>query len=473
MKKKIVLIVPPERKPRKNRFNTRELGQEGLFPPLGLAYIGAFLRKNGVDVVIIDSLALGLNETEICEIAAKESPEFIGITVLTQQYTAAANLARALKSYLKDVCIIFGGIHIFAEHENIIKSEESVDICVRGEGEITALEIINTIASAGDLRDVKGITYRNKETVIVNPARDFIANLDELPFPAWDLLPMELYRGTIALEGGRPFSTMLATRGCPFSCHYCELAKMWRTQRRRSVDNVLDEMDYLKRNYGLRYLEFIDDLLVVDKKWAIELFRGMRKRGLDDIQWECCGRIGLMDEELLREMKRANCRCISYGIEFGSQRMLDFVNKRITIKQIYDTVKITNKAGIPIKGLFMMGYPTETKEEIKQTIQLAKNLDLDYLAVSIVTPYPGTDLYEYCQKNGMLRINDWSNYDILQLRHNAIALENVTLEELLEYSIRINREFLLRPNYILKMAWKHPLKILAFGPKLLPRLLSK
>ncbi len=467
---KCVLIVPPERKPDKNKFNKRELGQEGIFPPLGMGYIASFLRQNNIDISIIDSLALCLTQEEVCEKVKKEPPDFIGITVLTQQYTAAVNLARALKDIFREVPIIFGGIHVFAEHETIIKEENSVDFCVRGEGEFTVLELINTLINGGELRNVKGITYRENREVVVNPEREFIKNLDELPFPARDLLPMDIYRGTIALEGGRPFSTILATRGCPFTCHYCELATMWKTQRRRSVENVLDEIEHLKKSYGVKYLEFIDDLLTANKKWAIQLCRGMCERGLDDIQWECCGRIGLMDDDLLKEMKKANCRCISYGIEFGSQRMLDFVNKKITIKQIYDTINMTNKARIPIKGLFMMGYPTETKKDIEETLKLARRLKLDYLAVSIVTPYPGTQLYKYCKENGLLRTNDWSNYDIVQLRHQAIELEHVTLEELLEYTIRINREFLLRPSYMFRMLRRHPMKALGFGPKLLARL---
>lgn len=471
-KMKCVLVVPPERKPDKNKFNSRELGQEGLFPPLGLGYIGAVLKQNGVDVSIIDSLALCLTQDEVCEKVKEESPNFIGITVLTQQYTAAVNLAKALKTILKDVPIIFGGIHVFAEHETIMREENSIDFCVRGEGEFTVLRLLDTLANGGELRKVNGITYRENGKVIINPDKGFIEDLDEVPFPARELLPMELYRGTIALEGGRPFSTILATRGCPYTCHYCELATMWKTQRRRSVDNVLDEVARLKKTYGVKYLEFVDDLLTVNKKWTIQLCRGMRERGLDDIQWECSGRIGIMDEELLREMKNANCRCICYGIEFGSQRMLDFVDKKITIPKIHETVEMTNKVGIPIKGLFMMGYPTETKEEIEETIKLARNLTLDYLAVSIVTPYPGTQLYKYCKEHGLLRTKDWSNYDIVQLRHEAIKLENVTLDELLEYTIRINRDFLLRPSYILRMLRKHPRKALSFGPKLLARLFS-
>lgn len=469
---KVLLIVPPERKPDKNRFTRRELGQEGVFPALGLAYIGAYLKEHGIQVSIIDSLALGLTVDEVSAQAAKEAPDMIGVTVLTQQYTASVRLARALKERLGDVPIVFGGIHIFAEHETVIRDVEDVDYCVRGEGERTMHELVKALAVGLDLSSIKGLTYRKDGRVTVNPERAFIENLDELPYPARELLPMDAYRGTIALDGGVPFSTILATRGCPFSCQYCELATMWKTQRRRSVGNVLDEIEHLKKTYGVKYLEFVDDLLVANKKWAIELCKGMCERGLDDIQWECCGRIGLMSAELLEWMKKAGCRCVCYGIEFGSQRMLDFVNKKITIRQIYETIEMTNRAGVPVKGLFMMGYPTETKADIEETIRLARRLKLDYLAVSIVTPYPGTQLYKYCKENNLLTISDWNDYDIVQLRHRSVRLENLTLEELLEYTEKINRAFLLRPSYMMRMILRHPKKALGYGPKLLARLLS-
>lgn len=466
-KTRVIFLVPPEKVFSESKYNKRGLRNESVFPPLGIAYIAAYLKQHDFEVAIIDSLALQMSQQEIIEKVKEFKPDFIGITVLTQQYGAAVNLAKALKASNGSIPVIFGGIHIFSEHEEIIKKEPAVDFCVRGEGELTLLELIQTLQSKGKLSNVKGITYRENGKVTINPDREFIKNLDELPFPAWELLPMNEYRAPISLNNGDPFVSVLATRGCPFKCHYCELASMWRTQRRRSVENVLAELEVLKKTYHVKYIDFIDDLLVADKKWAMKLFQGMVEKKLNTIQWECSGRIGLMSEELMRSMKKAGCKCVNYGVEFGSQRMLDFVNKNITIQQIYDTIALTNKVGIPVKGLFMMGYPTETKAEVEETIKLARNLKMDFLAVSLVAPYPGTQLYKYCQDNGLF---DQADYDITQLRFKAIKLENMTMDDLIRYSEQIDREFLMRPSYIIQMLFKHPLTALKFGPKFILRL---
>jgi radical SAM superfamily enzyme YgiQ (UPF0313 family) len=468
----VLLIVPPQRQSSVNKYTKRELGQEGVFPPLGLAYIAAVLQKNNIKTKIIDALASNLSGDDICEAVIKEDPIFVGITVLTQQYTVSLELANAIKKIKPCVKIVLGGPHIHFEHTDVIR-EACVDFCVRGEGEYTMLELVETVLKGEDLKLVKGITYKNgKGEVFANPDRDFIKNLDELPFPARDLLPMDKYRGTISLDGGRPFTAVLATRGCPFNCHFCSLHSMWKGQRRRSVNNVLEELRYIKKQYGIKYLNFPDDLLVLNRQWAQELFEGMVKCGLNSIKWDCNGRIGIMTEELLKKMKAANCQCINYGIEFGSQRLLDFTGKGIKIPQVFETIGLTNKVGIPIKGLFMMGYPTETRETLQETINLAKSLKMDYLAVSIVTPYPGTELYEYCKQRNMLKEKDWSNYDVVQLRHEAIQLEHISMEELLECTIKINQDFLMRPSYILRMVRRHPRKALSFGPRLIKRIFS-
>lgn len=466
---KVLLIVPPQRQAESNRFTKRELGQEGRFPALGLGYIAAVLRQNHIEVKIIDALALNLTNRQVCDIIIKEAPLFVGITVLTQQYTAAITLAKAIKDIAPQIKIVLGGAHVYFEHEEVIR-QECVDFCVRGEGEYTMLELVNAVKNNIDPMSVGGITFRDKEgNVVVTPERGFIKNLDEIPSPARDLLPVDSYNATISLGGGKPFTTILATRGCPFDCHFCSLHSMWKGQRRRSVKNVLDEIEHVKNVFGIKYLNFVDDLLTLNKEWAMELFDGMITRGLNDIKWDCNGRINVMSEELLRKMKQANCRCISYGIEFGNQKIMDFSGKRLKISQVHETIRLTNKVGIPIKGLFMMGYPTETKETLMDTIRLAMSLKMDYLAVSIVTPYPGTQLYEYCKEHNMLKRKGWDNYDVLQLRHEAIKLEHISLEELLSYTIKINRDFMMRPSYFVRMLIRHPAKAFCYGPKLIKR----
>ncbi|MFQ6003395.1 MAG: B12-binding domain-containing radical SAM protein, partial [Candidatus Zixiibacteriota bacterium] len=339
--------------------------------------------------------------------------------------------------------LVLGGPHIHFQHREVIE-KDYVDFCVRGEGEYTMMELVHAVSDADNLRQVKGITFKEGNKVIVTADRPLIQNLDDLPFPARDLLPNHIYRRYVMGEEEK-FTAMLASRGCPFRCHFCAVPSMWKKHRRRSVESVLDELEHVHGRYSINNVRFSDDLFVANKKWVFEFCKGIVDRGLN-IKWSCDGRIGLMSTELLRRMKKAGCQYIFYGIEFGDQRILNFSGKGITIEQIYDTVKHTKEAGIIPYGYFMIGYPTETKEAIEKTISLASdpNLGLDHAGFSIVTPFPGTQLYEYCKANGLLKTTDWNQYSMIQPGKGVIKLRNVTDEELVDLYYRGHREFYFR-----------------------------
>ncbi len=447
---KCVLVDPPDQisDMAKSRETPRATEMHEVYPPLGLAYIAATLLENGIDVSLIEARTRGLSHDEVIEKIEKEAPKFVGITAITARINSALCLAEKVKKISLDinpvrkppkgsrifsngVKVILGGPHIHFEHKTVINND-SVDFCVRGEGEITCLDLINCLSKGGDLTAIKGITFKHGNDIIVNPDRPFVKNLDTFAFPARYLLHNPAYRGL--WTEGQTFSPVLATRGCPYQCAFCASPRIWGTKhRRRSVENVLDELEQLYQEFGVRYIRFLDDLLVVDKKWTIDLCRGMTERGLDDLAWACDGRIGLMSEELLKEMEKANCLVIFYGIEFGNQRILDLCRKGFTIKQARETIDITSKTGISSYGYFMMGFPTETIETVEDTINLAKDLGLnhglDSAGFSIVTPFPGTPLYEYCKMNDMLVTSDWSQY-AYQLEKGVIKLRNITNEEL-------------------------------------------
>jgi len=462
-----LLIIPPEID-KKSLYSKTKLNQEGVFPPLGLAYIAAVLKNSGIKVKIIDSLAEKLTEEEVLYKINDNKPDLIGITVLTQQIKTTISIVEKIKKNKLSKCIALGGPHIHFEHSSVIKNEY-VDFCVRGEGEITFKELTEALIYNDNLSKVKGITYKDKkDNTIITEDRPFIPNLDDIPFPARDLLNNSLYNSPISLGGKKPFTSILATRGCPFGCHFCSLTKMWGHQRRRSVENVLNEIEEVHKKYNIKIISFIDDLLVLNKKWAIELCKGICERGLN-IKWDCCGRINLMSKELLKEMKKAGCECIIYGIEFGNQRILDFVGKGFKVEDVPRTISMTNQAKISVKGLFMMGYPTETKDTLQDTIDLAKKLKMDYIAVSLVAPYPGTDLYSYCLEHNLLQNLPW--IDIMQLSFKAIKLKQLSIDDLIKYSNKINWEYMLRFSYIIRMLFKHPMQIIFFGSKIFMKLI--
>jgi len=212
------------------------------------------------------------------------------------------------------------------------------------------------------------------------------------------------------------------------------------------VDDVLDELERIRADLGVMYIRFLDDLLLANRRWAMALCEGMVRRGLD-VAWACDGRVGLMSEELLTAMREANCRVVFYGIEFGNQRILDLCKKGFTTDQVRQTVEMTAKSGISSYGYFMMGYPTETIETVEDTINFAKELAIDHgldsAGFSIVTPFPGTPLYDYCKKHNLLRTLDWRYYSY-QLKQGVIKLEHITDTQLRELYERASLEFQFR-----------------------------
>ncbi len=453
-----------------------EIKQISKYPPLGLGYIASALKENGIEVEIIDAYNLGLSHDQVTALVVRQSPAFVGITVSTENYASVLRHVQSIKKALPEIIIILGGPHVHILHQEIITDEPLVDYCVRGEGEITTVELVKAVEGKKDISGISGITFRKNGKTIVTAPRPFIEDLDRISFPARELMPNHIYRGTMDTGGGQPFNAIIATRGCPFACGFCSVYAMWGNQRRRSVENVLSEMELLKDKYGIKYLRFPDDLLVLDNKWAIALCQGMIKRGLHHIKWDCNGRVGVMSDELLHWMKKAGCHCIYYGIEFGSQRLLEFCRKGFKLDQVHDTVNRTKKAGMRVYGLFMIGYPTETRETILDTINLAKKLPLDYATFQVTVPFPGTPLYDYCREKKLLKSSDWSEYvmDVFgEPVRSVIKLDNLDDRELIALYHRAFREFNLRPSYMLKMMKMHPQLVLKQGPKVLAKMWRK
>ena len=430
---KCILIDPPDETSSSdyNGGTGPSTEMHEVYPSLGLLYIAGVLRKNGIDVSVIEARTTGLTYDEVISRVEEEKPDFAGITVITSKVAGALRLSAGIKEADQNIKVILGGPHIHFEHRTVIE-DPSVDFCVRGEGEITAFHLITCISNGGNPGNIRGVTFKRGKDVVVNPDRPFIHDLDDIPFPTRDLLHDPVYRG--AWTEDQAFLPMIATRGCPYHCQFCASPAIWgHLQRRRSVRNVLEEIGYLNKKFNVRCIRFLDDLLVANKRWAIDLCRGMIEEGLDDIVWACDCRVGLMSEELLAELKRANCQIIFYGIEFGNQRILDLSQKGFTLDQVRKTIEMTSKAGVSAYGYFMMGYPTETEETIEDTInfalELARDYGMDSAGFSIVTPFPGTGLYEYCKRNEMLKSSDWSRYSYQQGR-SIIKLKNIRDVEL-------------------------------------------
>lgn len=455
--KKVVLISPPNEK----YIGALKANIVNEFPPLSLAYIASVLRENEIEVAIIDGNTQRLSFDEIINQLAVADPQFIGISVFTAMYSKSRQLADLIKMQLPHVKIVFGGPHVNALYKEVMEEVPYVDYCVYGEGEFTMLELVKSENAVEALEDIRGLCYRDKGKVIVTAERPFLEDLDLLPFPARDLLPFMSYTAPQSLGGGKKFTIVISSRGCPFKCQYCVCQRTWKRQRRRSAINILSEIEMLYRDYGIRKLRFEDDLFTLDKKWATEICNGLIEKKLNKIIWETNAKVGTLSPELLKIMKRANCKSITLGLEFGTQRLLDMAQKGIKIEAMYETVKMIKNAGIQAKGSFMMGYPTETKKEIEETIKLSQELNLDYAIFSIVVPFYGTPLHDYVKEKNLLKSTNWDYYDFSTPK--TIVLEDLQEDELLALQKKAHKDFWYRPGQIFNILLRHHSFILRYS----------
>jgi len=428
---KCILIDPPRRAVNIIQDEVILKATEGAskFPPLGLAYLAGYLQANGIEVQIIDAKSLNLLYSDICEIVAKEEPDIVGVTVFTSNLKSSLVTCKEIKKAYPPAKIVVGGAHIHPQHREVIE-KPYIDFCVRGEGEETILELTEALSSGKDLEEVKGLTFKKDHNIIVTPDRPRIKDLDSLPLPARNLLQNQMYKAQMGDSWGA-FTAVSASRGCPFKCHYCSVPQFWPLLRRRSVQNVLQELHEIRYKYEIKNVRFTDELITLNKKWLTEFCQGMVDQGLSkEIAWNCDSRVDTVSRSLLEEMKKANCRVIFYGIEFGNQRILDFCAKGTKVAQIHEAIKITKEVGIIPTGNFMIGYPTETIETIEDTVKLIKSLKLDFGSVSMVTPFPGSQLYNYCQKNNLLQTNNWEEYTYFHPQKAVIKLDGLADEDL-------------------------------------------
>jgi anaerobic magnesium-protoporphyrin IX monomethyl ester cyclase len=383
---KVLLISPaPPPKPLS--------GLEKL-PPLGLAYLAAVLEKEGVDVKILDNYLFNMSTSFIEHYLLSYKPDIVGITCGTATYQTTMQTARTVKQALPSVPVVVGGPHPTLRPREMLTHEE-IDVVVVGEGEYTFRELVLHSSKIENLADVSGLFYRNRKGEIVSaPGRPFIKNLDELPFPARHLLPMESYPNRAEFLDVKPIYSINTSRGCPFGCVFCSVRMIWgRSYRSFSPARIVDEIELLIDKYKAKGIYFREDNFTVDAKRVTGICDEMKRRGID-IQWVCESRVDLVSRELLEKMHKAGCRAMWFGPESGSQRVLNLLKKGITIEQTKKAFDICKKVGIRAGASFMMGIPGERIEEMYQTLELADQIDADWCWFNIYLGIPGSELYE-------------------------------------------------------------------------------
>ena len=404
------------------------------------------LEKRGYKVKILDAAVEKMDFDEVREYLKKQPKlSWIGISATSFTFWSALEVARIAKQIMPNCKVIMGGIHPTLFPEEALKSPY-VDFVVRHEGDYTLPELI----SGEPYGKILGISFKENGRIVHNPSRPLIENLDEIPFPAYHLLPLHKSRLTIGCEKRSPAIMLLGSRGCPFKCRFCTTAGMGSKVRYRSPENIIEEIKFLMKNYGIKEVHFQDDSFTLNRKNVTRFCELIIKEKID-LSWLCMANIVAVDLEMLKLMKRAGCHQICYGIESGNEQILKNLNKNITLAQVRDAVRWTKEAGIDVRGSFIIGCPGETEETIKKTFNFMKELDLDLISLNILTPLPGTEIYKWAKENGYLMSEDWRDYTFTK---SVIRLPTIAPETVDKYLKKIYRGFYLRPSYMFKRLLK-------------------
>jgi radical SAM superfamily enzyme YgiQ (UPF0313 family) len=414
-------------------------------PSLGLLSLAAVARDRTFDVSIVEASSLGLNLDETVKKILALSPDYVGLTATSLSICAAAKLAEKIKTGNNQLKIIIGGPHVTALPQETFQAFPGFDYGVFGEGEDTFVSLLYALGDNEDLKQVRGIVYRENSHIEVTEKRPFIENLDSLPFPAWDLLEgfPKRYRPPAFRFRKLPAGSLVTSRGCPNTCIFCDRSVFGNRCRSFSSGYILEIVKLLSGRYGIRELLIEDDTFFLSSERIKGFCEGLLKEGLR-LSWSCLGRVNSVDREILALMKKAGCWQIGYGIESGDQRILDLAKKNISLEQVQEAITLTKEAGIESKGFFILGFPQEDKETLQRTVDFAQTLPLDDVSVNFMTPFPGSKIFQDAHLYGRFD-PDWRKMNMLTI---VFLPHGLTEADLTHASHNLWKGFYLRPRII-------------------------
>jgi anaerobic magnesium-protoporphyrin IX monomethyl ester cyclase len=414
------------------------------FIPLGIAYLGAVAEQEGHEVTVIDCQADKLTYEAFRSRIRQTPSDVIGATATTLLYKSAMKLIDIAKQEQPHAYTMLGGSHGSFWDQNALNEYPNLDIVVRKEGELTFTEILDKLQAKTKLKNVQGITYRNQEDKIVrNPDRSFLEDLDTLPFPAHHLLPLDALK-----RMGKVLFPLITSRGCVYWCDFCSTVRMFgRGYRMRSPKNVVDEMEMIHNKYGINEFTFYDDAFTVNRERVIKICEELHSRKLD-LTWDCGARVDMIDRELLKTMHDAGCIAVWLGVESGSELILGAMHKGIKLKQTRTAYKIAHEVGLMTIANVVLGFPGETEQTARETINFIKELNPHHVGFYVATPYPGTPLYDQVKEKGWLRVTDFDKYDTAAPTFETPWL---TMKSLADIRYKAYQDFYLRLGYVLKM----------------------
>lgn len=418
------------------------------WPPLGILYLATILKERGIEVSVLDQPAKGFTVEETVKWVQKEDPDFLGFTTYSSSSLTATRVSSEVKALNPSISIIFGGYYASFNANRILKNYPFIDVIVRGEGENTLVDLVNCLNKGGKLKKVLGIDFKEGDNIIHTPDRPLIDDLDSIPIPDRSLLD-EKYHSIIAgaKTATKKFTSIISSRGCVYQCRFCSCRKfahnIWRP---RLVENIVKELQYLTSE-GFKQFVFVDDSFTLNQKRVIKLCQQIRKEKMD-IEWFCESRVDHSSYEMLKESSKAGCKVIYFGIESANQRILDYYNKRITPQQSEKAVETARKAGIDlIVGSFILGSPDESKEEIQNTLEFAKQLSIDFPRFNVLGADPGTDIWNELKTNGILNEEAYWETGVIVPKICSSAVPFQVIEQMIHDAYF---DFLSRPVFIMR-----------------------
>jgi radical SAM superfamily enzyme YgiQ (UPF0313 family) len=440
---KLVLVHPPE--------PMKSIATEVVQHPINLAQLAAFVRDRlGTPVELWDFGVRSYSPDAFAAQLRDAAPDVVGFTAMTPLVKTAARMAAVVKATRPDALTVVGGPHCSAIPRRTLTEFPSFDLGVVGEGEVTLAEI-GAAVQRGDRqpRGLAGTVYREAGEIVCAPPRPLLANLDDLPYPARDLLDFSAYQGSSSpglSSKLRNITELFTSRGCPVHCFFCASHVTHRTKVRfRSAKHVLGEVRECVERYGVDHFTIDDDTFTFGRERLLEICDGLREVG---VSWDCDSRVTNVDEELLQRMAASGCVKVAFGVESGSPRMLEMVRKRITVPQIETSFAAARRAKLLTAAFVMIGaHPSETPEEVEQTFRLMLRIKPDFVMVYLAVPYPGTDLHEAMCAEGLIESEDWDEYDIVR-GEPVWHTQRFSATELVRLQRSMYRRIYLRPGFI-------------------------
>lgn len=452
---KILFINPPSEHAVKMEMSEDVIEEMGYYPPLGLMYLASFLKNKSaynINAKIIDCVPEKISYEKLEGQIRGYTPDMCAVTTFTPNIVDAITTVKLAKKVSSRIKTILGAHHVDSYPRESLLLAEADYIC-KGEGEESLLKLVESLIEGKSPKGIPGIGFKEKGSPVIDGAYPFVSDLDSLPFPDRSLIDNKLYKCSLGAE--KVTATVMSSRGCPYQCTFCYCPT--KNYRMRSVPNIIDELKEITK-MGIKEIFFFDDLFNVSAGRVIEISRAILDAGLN-IKWSFRGRVNHITDEMLDIAKKAGCERIQYGLETSSDDRLKRIKKNTTVKMIEDAVQKTNRHKIISVGSFMIGLPGETREEIFQTFKFMRSLRLNYAQISVLMPYPNTELYKDGLARGVIKKDFWKEFaqdPVSRYRDfkAEVWTEILTQDELFRLINIGYKEFYMRPSYILKSLFK-------------------